>query len=68
MKDSRGNEFVAGDVLVSSQAPTVHHGVTCISTDNGVARLRWNVKSDGNQEFMSNQDQLDSSHWIKKEE
>ena len=43
MKDSKGNKFTTGDILVSTEAPDSDPGILCKSITDGLANFQWRL-------------------------
>ncbi len=64
MKDSKGNNFKVGDVLVSSQSPDTDSRILCKSITGNIASFENQIFSP--RSFLLNQRSLDVSNWIVK--
>lgn len=67
MKDSKGNNFYVGSILVSSECPDTDSGIICNSITGNIAYF---TEPDFNhllaRSFGLNQNSLNTSKWIIK--
>jgi len=61
MRDSKGNNFGVGDVLVSSQCPNTDLEIICKSVTGNTANFEHHINHLPTDDFCLNQDSLDTS-------
>ncbi len=66
MKDSKGNNFGVGNILVSSECPDTDSGIFCKSITGNIANFEHHIKHLSTDDFCLNQRSLNISKWIVK--